>query len=187
LHLQIIFCFVLYNRKMIFWVKKYFMSNVKNDQRPHVLQSNNVRSMKKPSWTDTNTFHPSYKDHKSGYLLLAFSHVFNLIPIYFAIIHDFPQWFIWVLILQMIFSLLYHLFFTNKIFRFADWFFSLALIFSNIIILLSFHSSYFMYKIILVVVLILFAIKPSVKLKNYALNHSIWHFIAALITRIVLI
>jgi hypothetical protein len=143
--------------------------------------------MKKPSWSDPNTFHPSYEKHKKGYLLLAFSHVFNLIPLYFAIVEGFPKWFVSILIFQMVFSLLYHLFFTNKTLRFADWIFSLLLICSNVIILLSVHSEFFMYKILLLVVLILFAIKPFMKFKNYALNHTIWHLIAALITRIVLL
>ncbi len=142
--------------------------------------------MKKYSWTDPNTFHPSYEKHKKGYLLLAFSHVFNLIPLYFAIVEDFPQWFVSVLIFQMIFSLWYHLFFTNKTLRFADWFFSLALIISNVIILLTTHSNFFIHKIVLLAVLMLFAIKPFIKFKNYALNHTIWHFIASLITRVVL-
>lgn len=142
--------------------------------------------MKKYSWTDPNTFHPSYENHKTGYLLLAFSHVFNLIPMYFAIVEGFPMWFVLVLVFQMVFSLFYHLFFTNKRLRFADWLFSLILIFSNVIILLSVHSEFFMYKIILLMMLILLAIRPLTKFKNYALNHTIWHFIASLITRVVL-
>ena len=143
--------------------------------------------MKNFSWTDPNTFHPSYEKHKKGYLLLAFSHLFNLIPMYFALTEGFPEWFIVILILQMIFSLFYHLFFTNKMLRFADCLFSLILIISNVFILLSVHSDYFLYKIALLVVLVLFALKPLLKFKNYALNHTIWHFIAALITRVVLI
>lgn len=142
--------------------------------------------MKKYSWTDPNTFHPSYENHKAGYVLLAFSHIFNLVPMYFAIVEGFPIWFICVLILQMVFSLFYHLFFTNKILRFADWLFSIVLIFSNVIILFSIHSEFFKYKIILLVILLLCSIRPFLKFKNYALNHTIWHIIASLITRVVL-
>lgn len=143
--------------------------------------------MKNFSWTDPNSFHPSYEKHKAGYLLLAFSHVFNLIPIYFAIKGGFSRWFILVLIFQMIFSLLYHLFFTNKILRFADWVFSITLIISNAVILLNFSSEFFVYKVVLLVVLVLLVIKPFLKFKNYALNHTIWHLISSLITRVVLL
>jgi hypothetical protein len=143
--------------------------------------------MNKVSWSDPNSFHPSYEKHKAGYLLLAFSHVFNLVPLYFAITEGFPNWFLLVIIFQMIFSLFYHLFFTNKALRFADWLFSLTLIISNVIILLTIHSDFFTYKIALLIVLVLCSIKPFMQFKNYALNHTIWHIIAALITRVVLL
>ncbi len=142
--------------------------------------------MKKISWKDPNSFHPSYYGHKTGYILLAFSHLFNLIPLYFAYIGGFPNWFILVIIFQMIFSLFYHLFFANKMLRFLDWSFSLILIASNVVILLSFHSEFFVYKIILLGILVLSSIKPLLTFKNYALNHTVWHLIAALITRVVL-
>ncbi len=82
--------------------------------------------------------------------------------------------------------IVYHLFFTNKTLRFTDWLFSIVLIFSNVIILFSTHSEFFIYKLLLLVILLLSAIRPFLKFKNYALNHTIWHLIASLITRVVL-
>lgn len=133
------------------------------------------------SWFNSSTFHPSYHTNKKAYFLILVSHVANFIPIFFAILKNLPTWFIYLLLLQTLFSLLYHSFFKNKILQITDYAFATLLIIANIFILLS-STKFLSIKILIILFLLGLTTRPYLSYKNYAHNHSFWHLIAALIT-----
>lgn len=139
--------------------------------------------MKQFSWFKPNTFHPSYKTDKYNYLLILLSHLVNIVPITIGIILGLPIWYMSIMILQLIFSILYHIYFNSIFLKISDFVFASLLIISNIIIFFTHSVSYT--RLILLIILIIISFMHFFDKRNYTYNHSIWHIFAAIITSIV--
>lgn len=132
-------------------------------------------------------FHPSYFNNRLGYVVILFSHIFNLVPIYLAFKKSLPLWFCMVIILQTIFSFSYHFYFKNKTLRLFDWLAAIVLLWANLFIFLNIYSPYFIYKIIALTVLVIVALSIFMQTEKYPISHTIWHFMVSLMLCIVII
>lgn len=138
--------------------------------------------MEKFSWFNSSSFHPDSRADRNGYVLILISHITFLLPIVISIITEQKVWFIIILIIQIVFSFLYHLYYKNNMLRIIDWL--LAIILCITIIHLLFSNFNFT-KVIIILLLSVVSLKPFISFEDYAVNHSIWHAITAIIATVV--
>lgn len=139
------------------------------------------------SWFNTSSFHPSMKNNILGYWVIILSHLSNLLPILLAVNRPLPNIYKATIILQTIFSVIYHAFPNKRGPRFFDWFFATTLIISNLFIFINYNSvEEIRSKIIVVIPIVILAFILFFKFDHYTRNHSLWHILSAIVTTIVI-
>ncbi len=131
-------------------------------------------------------FHPTLSSNPIGYWMLISSHIFWLVPLLYIWSNNFPVWYTVAFFVQILVSLNYHASPNIKFNKSMDYFCANVLIIANFSMLFSQSiTTFFITKLIVLLVLIILAFFYFFKSKNYAVSHSIWHALSALITLIV--
>jgi len=133
-----------------------------------------------------NHNHPTWPNNKNFFFLLFFVHILHLMTAVLAYWYNLPLLYVFLLIVQTLFSFLYHLKHSRWLLRLADWIFSIMVIIANLYILFTLQNrSEWIMDLIVgapVVVLAFFLLFSS----DYQRHHIYWHLLSILIILIVI-
>ena len=136
--------------------------------------------------TNTSMFHPDKNTDRLQYMMLIFSHIIAILPLYLSFTKEMPLHYSFILVTQVVISILYHSFPINPL-RISDWVLTTFLIILNSIYFfvavtsLSILGKILIYALTLITTIFLIFFR-----RDYVRDHLLWHAFGYLVAAFVI-